>query len=68
MKVDDAWIAQNIAMITPETAKFLIIHHGLGKLKITLKTVELLKTRAFGQASRSGLDWAERAAGEREET
>lgn len=66
MKLDDAWIAKNISLMTRETAKFLIVHHGLGRLKITPQTVELLKGRAFGEVARHRPDWAERAAGERE--
>ena len=69
MKVDDAWILKNVASLTPETAKFLIVHHGMGRLNISQQTVDALKSRAYGLsggAVPSGLDWAERAAGERE--
>ena len=69
MKLDDAWILKNASELTPETAKFLLAHHGLGKLKLSQQSLDLLKYRVLGHVGGNvppRPDWAKRAAGEHE--
>ena len=67
MGLDDAWIKKNVDEITPESARFLLARHQMGKLKISQESADALSRRAFGHAGGAvppGPDWAERAAGE----